>query len=182
MKTSWAWRKNYRVWDANRKVFFYPENWIEPELRPSPRAQFSLDEIVKAARAQRTSALFTSATPAAALVAARALAAELGRDLVRVDLTQVISRYIGETEKNLDRIFAAAAQAQVVLLYDEADALLGKRTDVADSHDRFANAEAGYLLQRIENFDGLAILASNVNRNTAAALAQRFAFVVDVGA
>jgi len=182
MKSPWAWRTNYRVWEANRQVFLFPENWIEPELRPSPRAQFSTAEIIKAARAQRTSVLFASATPATALSAGRALAADLGRELYRVDLSQVISKYIGETEKNLERVFAAAAQAQAILLFDEADALFGKRTDVADSHDRFANAEVGSLLQRIEKFDGLAILASNANRSTLAALARRFAFVVDLHA
>jgi SpoVK/Ycf46/Vps4 family AAA+-type ATPase len=97
-----------------------------------------------------------------------------------VDLTQVISKYIGETEKNLERVFAAAALAQAVLLFDEADALFGKRTDAADSRDPFINAEVGYLLKRIENFDGLAILASNANRSTVAALARRFGFVVDL--
>lgn len=182
MKSPWAWRRNYRVWEANRQVFLFPENWIEPELRPSPPSQSSSDEIVKFARAQRTSALFTSATSAAALGAGRTLAAALGRDLYLVDLRRVISKYIGETEKNIDRVFVAAAQAQAVLLFDEADALFGKRTDVADSHDRFANAEVGYLLQRIENYDGLAILASNANRSKVETLARRFAFVVDLPA
>jgi AAA+ superfamily predicted ATPase len=182
MRPSWAWRKNYRVWEANRQVFLYPENWIEPELRPSPRAQFPADEILKSARAQRTSVLFTSATPEAALMAGRTLAADLGRDMYRVDLTQVISKHIGETEKNLERLFAAAAQTRAVLLFDEADALFGKRTDVTDGHDRFANAEVAYLLQRIENFDGLAILTSNANRKAVAALARRFPFVVDLPA
>jgi AAA+ superfamily predicted ATPase len=182
MNPSWTWQKNYRVWEANRQVFLFPENWLEPELRPSSRAQFPLDEIAKAARAQRTAALFTSATRAAAVVAGRALAADLGRDLYEVDLTRAISKYIGETEKNLDSVFASAARAQVVLLFDEADALFGKRTEVADSHDRFANAEVGYLLQRIEKFEGLALLASNANRSMVEALARRFAFVLDLAA
>ena len=181
MKSSWAWRKNYRVWDANRQVFLYPENWIEPELRPSPRAQLGLKEIVEVARAQRTSALFTSAKLAAAVMAGRALAADLGRDLYQVHLTRVISNYIGETEKNIDRVFASAAQAHAALLFDEADALFG-RSDVADSHDPFANADIGYLLQRIEKFDGLVILASNANRSTVETLARRFAFVIDLAA
>lgn len=182
MKSSWAWRRNYRVWEANRQVFLFPENWVEPELRPPSSAQFSPAEIVKAARAQRTSVLFTSATGATAVIAAKALAAQLARDLYRVDLTRVISKYIGETEKNLERVFAAAALAQAVLLFDEADALFGKRTDAADSYDPLVNADVGYLLKRIENFDGLAILASNANRSAVAALARRFAFVVDLAA
>lgn len=182
MKPIWEWRKNYRVWEANRKVFVYPENWIEPELRPSSRTQIELDEVAKVARAERSSVLLTSAKPAAALLAARALAADLGRDLYRIDLTPVVSKYIGETEKNIDRVFAAAESSQAVLLFDEADALFGKRSGIKDSHDRFANAEVSYLLKRIEAYDGLAVLATNANRSTAATLLSRFAFVVDLPA
>ena len=181
MKSSWGWQKNYRVWEANRKVFLYPENWIEPELRPSSRVQVQLEQVVKVARGQPASVLLTSTTPAATILAGRALAAELGRDLYRVDLRQLVSKYIGETEKNLERVFAAAAAAsRAALLFDEADALFGKRSETADSHDRFANAEVGYLLKRIEAFDGLAIMATNANRDAVAALLQRFAFVVDL--
>ena len=182
MKSSWAWARNYRVWDANRKAFLFPENWIEPELRPASEAQFPLADIVKAARVQRTSTLVTSAARATALATGQALAAAMGRDLYWVDLGRVVSKYIGETEKNLDRVFTAAAQAQVVLLYDEADALFGKRTDVKDSHDRFSNTDVGYLLQRIEKFDGLVIVASNAPRSSSLAIARRFQFVVDVPA
>jgi SpoVK/Ycf46/Vps4 family AAA+-type ATPase len=126
----WEWRKRYRVWEANRKVFLYPENWIEPELR-SPLAGFG------------------------------ALAAELDRGLFQVDLSRVVSKYIGETEKNLEKIFRAAERAGAVLLLDEADALLGKRTKVKDSHDRYANQETACLLKRIDKFDGLVVLTTN---------------------
>ena len=182
MKPSWEWRKNYRVWDANRKVFLYPENWIEPELRPPSRTQVQLDEVTKTARARRTSVLLTSAKPAATLAAGRAMAADLDRELYRIDLTQVVSKYIGETEKNIDRVFAAAEQSQAVLLFDEADALFGKRTGTKDSHDRFANVEVSYLLKRIEAYDGVVMLATNANRDTAATLLSRFAFAVDLPA
>ena len=179
-RTSWNWRKNYRVWDANRKVFAYPENWIEPDLRPSSETPVELNHIVKAAKSGRAAVLLRSGNPAAALLAARALATGLGRNVYSVDLSRVVSKYIGETEKNIDQIFASAAAANAVLLFDEADALFGKRTAVKDSHDRFANQESTYVLQRIETFEGLAILVSNANRTTSAALSKRFAFVLDL--
>ena len=89
--TSWNWRKNYRVWEANRKVFAYPENWIEPDLRPSREPQFEPGPIVKAAKSGRAAVLLRSGNPTAALLAARALAADLGRNVYRVDLSQVVS-------------------------------------------------------------------------------------------
>ena len=180
--TSWNWQKNYRVWEANRKVFAYPENWIEPDLRLSPEPQLELGHIVKAAKSARTTVLVRSGNPTAALLVARALATDLGRNVYRVDLSLVVSKYIGETEKNIDLVFASAAAANAVLLFDEADALFGKRTAVKDSHDRFANQEATYLLGRIDKFDGVAILASNANRTASAALSERLAFVLDLPA
>ena len=179
--TSWNWRKNYRVWEANRKVFAYPENWIEPDVRPSPEPKFELGPIIKAAKSGRTNVLLRSANPTTALFAARALATNLGRNVYRVDLSRVVSKYIGETEKNLELVFASAASANAVLLFDEADALFGERTAVKGSDDRFANQEATYLLQRIEKFDGVAMLALN-NRTANAALSKRFAFVLDLPA
>jgi SpoVK/Ycf46/Vps4 family AAA+-type ATPase len=89
------------------------------------------------------------------------LAAELGRDLYRVDLRRVVSKYIGETEKNLDAIFRDAQRAGAVLLMDEADALLGKRSTVKNSHDRYANVETAYLLKRIRKYRGLVVLTTN---------------------
>src|SRR5262245_8745743 len=108
--------------------------------------------------------LFEGPAGSGKTLAAHWLATSLGREVLRVDLSQVVSKYIGETEKNLDRIFKDAERSGAVLLFDEADALFGKRTDVKDSHDRYANQEVGYLLQRIERFDGIAILASNRNQ------------------
>jgi SpoVK/Ycf46/Vps4 family AAA+-type ATPase len=106
-------------------------------------------------------ALFVGSDSTGIAKAAEVLANELGRDLYRVDLSQVVSKYIGETEKNLNRVFDAAERGGWVLFFDEADALFGKRTDVKDSHDRYANIETGYLLERLEAFSGLAILATN---------------------
>ncbi|MER5811188.1 ATP-binding protein [Streptomyces sp. NPDC002033] len=108
-----------------------------------------------------TTALFAGPSGTGKTLAAEVVAKELGLDLVVVDLSQVVSKYIGETEKNLARIFEAAEDSAAVLLFDEADALFGKRTEVRDSHDRYANLEVGYLLQRMESFRGLAVLTTN---------------------
>src|SRR5204863_9938553 len=95
-------------------------------------------------------------------MAAEVLARELKLDLFRIDLSQVINKYIGETEKNLRRVFDAAEGGGAILLFDEADALFGKRSEVKDSHDRYANIEVSYLLQRMEQYRGLAILTTNL--------------------
>jgi SpoVK/Ycf46/Vps4 family AAA+-type ATPase len=112
-------------------------------------------------------------------MAAQVLAAELGLDLFRVDLATVVSKYIGETEKNLERIFTAADGSNAILFFDEADALFGKRSEVSDSHDRYANIEVAYLLQRMEAYPGAAILATNFKRNIDDAFIRRLDFVVD---
>jgi len=125
----WSWLKRYRVWDADRKVFLYPENWLEPDLRPA-RAKFG------------------------ALAIGHALASGLGKDLYRVDLSAVVSKYIGETEKQLRRIFAEARKAGAVLLLEEADALFVKRTGVQSC-----------LLQRMEAYRGLVLLATAGRRH-----------------
>ena len=111
--------------------------------------------------------------------AAQAVAKQLGRALVRVDLSAVVSKYIGETEKNLRRVFDSANALDTVLFFDEADALFGKRTDVADSHDRYANIEVSYLLQRMEAHSGLCILASNHKHAVDDAFLRRFRHVID---
>jgi SpoVK/Ycf46/Vps4 family AAA+-type ATPase len=129
-RTNWSWLKRYRVWEANRKVFLYPDNWLEPR------------------RTGKTMAFGV-------------LAAKLGRDLYRVDLRRVVSKYIGETEKHLDAIFRDAQRAGAVLLMDEADALLGKRSTVKNSHDRYANVETAYLLKRIRKYRGLVVLTTS---------------------
>jgi SpoVK/Ycf46/Vps4 family AAA+-type ATPase len=100
-------------------------------------------------------------------------------ELYRVDLSAVMSKYIGETEKNLKRIFDACERANVLLFFDEADALFGQRTQVKDAHDRFANIEIDYLLQRMEQFDGIAVLATNRKGEMDTAFLRRIRFVID---
>ena len=106
------------------------------------------------------------------------LAAELGQDLFRIDLSAVVSKYIGETEKNLSRVFDAAERTDCILLFDEADALFGKRSDVRDAHDRYANQEIAYLLQRTDQFGGLAILTTNLGASIDQAFSRRLAMTV----
>lgn len=104
------------------------------------------------------------------------LAAEVDRDLYCVDLSRVVGKYIGETEKNLARVFAMAAATDAVLFFDEADALFGKRTEVKDSHDRYANQEVGYLVERLEAHPGLIVLATNARKNLDEAFLRRLRF------
>jgi hypothetical protein len=124
------------------------------------------------------SALFAGASGTGKTMAAEVLAAELRLDLYRIDLSQVVSKYIGETEKNLRRVFDAAEEGGAVLLFDEADALFGKRTEVKDSHDRYANIEVSYLLQRMEAYRGLAILTTNMKEALDTAFLRRIRFIV----
>ena len=117
--------------------------------------------------------------PGAGFAAAQQLAAQSGGYLYRVDLSTVVSKYIGETEKNLEALFARAEDKGWVLFFDEADALFGKRTGVKDSHDRYANQEVSYLLQRIEAYDGLAIITMNRKGPLAKVWRQDFLKVVN---
>jgi SpoVK/Ycf46/Vps4 family AAA+-type ATPase len=112
-------------------------------------------------------------------MSAEVVAADLGMDLYVVDLSTVVDKYIGETEKNLERIFTEASAVNAVLLFDEADAIFGKRSEVKDAHDRYANVESAYLLQRMESFDGLAILATNLRANLDDAFTRRLDLVID---
>ena len=140
-----------------------------------------LDEWGFAARSARglgTAALFTGASGTGKTLAAEVVATTLGLDLVVVDLSQVVSKYIGETEKNLRRVFEAAEDSAAVLLFDEADTLFGKRTEIRDSHDRYANLEVGYLLQRIESFRGLAVLTTNAKSVLDQAFVRRLRYIV----
>lgn len=124
------------------------------------------------------SALFSGASGTGKTMAAEVLARELRLDLFRIDLSQVVSKYIGETEKNLRRVFEAAQEGGAILLFDEADALFGKRTEVKDSHDRYANIEVSYLLQQMEAYSGLAILTTNMKDALDTAFLRRLRFVV----
>jgi AAA+ superfamily predicted ATPase len=125
-----------------------------------------------------TIALFTGPPGTGKTMAAEVVAAELGLDLFKIDLSAMVSKYIGETEKNLERIFTAAADTDAILMFDEADALFGKRSEVRDSHDRYANIEISYLLQRMERYDGIAILATNLREHLDEAFTRRLQFVV----
>jgi SpoVK/Ycf46/Vps4 family AAA+-type ATPase len=108
------------------------------------------------------------------------MATALSSDLTRVDLSAVVSKYIGETEKNLERIFRAAERSDAILFFDEADALFGKRSEVQDAHDRYANIEVSYLLQRVEAYEGMVILASNLAQNMDEAFTRRLHFIVQL--
>ncbi|MFD3758099.1 ATP-binding protein [Streptomyces sp. NPDC058622] len=133
----------------------------------------------RSARGLGTTALFTGPSGTGKTLAAEVLAGDLELDLVHIDLSQVVNKYIGETEKNLSRVFAAAEDSAAVLLFDEADALFGRRTEVRDSHDRYANLEIGYLLQRLESFRGLAILTTNARSAMDQAFTRRLHTVVN---
>jgi hypothetical protein len=133
----------------------------------------------KGRRGLGVSALFTGVSGTGKTMAAEALARELRLDLYRIDLSSVVSKYIGETEKNLKQVFDGAEEGGVLLLFDEADALFGKRSDVRDSHDRYANIEVGYLLQRIENYQGLAILTTNLKSSMDTAFQRRLRVTVN---
>ena len=124
------------------------------------------------------SALFEGPSGTGKTMAAEVLARQLDLDLWKIDLSQVVSKYIGETERNLRRVFDAAESGAAVLLFDEADALFGTRTEVKDSHDRYANIEVSYLLQRMESYRGLAILTTNVKEAIDSAFLRRLRFVV----
>ena len=130
-------------------------------------------------RSGGVTALFAGPSGTGKTMAAEVVAGELGLDLYRIDLAGVVDKYIGETEKNLRRVFDAAESSGAVLFFDEADALFGKRTEVRDSHDRYANIEVNYLLQRMERYTGLAILATNRKAVLDRAFLRRLAFLVD---
>lgn len=130
-------------------------------------------------RATGISALFAGPSGVGKTMAAEAIAKALELDLYVIDLARVTSKYIGETEKNLSRIFSAAEAGGCVLFFDEADALFGKRSEVKDSHDRYANAEISYLLQRMESFSGLSILATNLKSHLDTAFLRRIRTIVD---
>jgi AAA+ superfamily predicted ATPase len=124
-------------------------------------------------------ALFGGPPGTGKTMAAEVIAGDLGLDLYKVDLSGVVSKYIGETEKNLRRVFAEARSGNAILFFDEADALFGKRTEVSDAHDRYANIETSYLLQQMEQFDGVVLLATNLRQNLDDAFTRRIRFIVE---
>ncbi len=124
-------------------------------------------------------ALFTGPSGTGKTMAAEVIANELGLDLYKIDLSMVVSKYIGETEKNLSRIFTEAEHSNAILFFDEADALFGKRSEVKDAHDRYANIEIGYLLQEMEEYEGTVILATNLSKNMDEAFVRRLHFTIE---
>ena len=125
------------------------------------------------------SALFSGHPGTGKTMAAEVIANELLLDLYKIDLSQVVSKYIGETEKSLNSIFQEAQASNAILFFDEADALFGKRTEVKDSHDRYANIEVSYLLQKMEEYDGIAVLATNLRKNIDEAFLRRMQFIIE---
>jgi DNA polymerase III delta prime subunit len=123
--------------------------------------------------------LFAGASGTGKTMAAGVIARELGLDVYKIDLSGIVSKYIGETEKNLDRIFRAAQSSNAILFFDEADALFGKRSEVKDAHDRYANIEVAYLLQKIEEYAGVVILASNLSNNIDEAFSRRMHYAIE---
>jgi len=172
-----------------------PPRFALPDLVLPPRQQEQLQSIVAAMQALARvhhdwgtakawneaglAVLFCGPPGTGKTMAAEALATELDLPMFRVDLSQVVNKYIGETEKNLRRIFDAAEASDCLLFFDEADALFGKRTEVKDSHDRYANIEVSYLLERMERFKGLAVLATNRRKDLDEAFARRLRFIID---
>ncbi|NOT56613.1 MAG: ATP-binding protein [Deltaproteobacteria bacterium] len=133
----------------------------------------------KLAHGRGISALFVGPSGTGKTMAAEVIAHELQLDLYKIDLSSVVNKYIGETEKNLAKIFHEAEASNAILFFDEADALFGKRTKIADAHDRYANIETSYLLQRVEAYDGIVILATNLRENMDEAFTRRIKFIVD---
>jgi hypothetical protein len=152
---------------------------IVRQLRQRDRVYCDWGFADKNPRGQGLTALFSGESGTGKTLAAEAIANEVELDLYRVDLATLVSKYIGETEKNLRQLFDAAESSGAVLLFDEADALFGKRSEVKDSHDRYANIEVAYLLQRIEAYRGLAILTTNMKSALDRAFLRRIRFVVN---
>ena len=133
----------------------------------------------KLAHGKGISVLFSGPPGTGKTMAAQVLAHDLALDLYKIDLSRVVSKYIGETEKNLSRIFDEAEHSNAILFFDEADALFGKRTEISDAHDRYANLETSFLLQKMEEYEGIVILASNLRENMDNAFLRRIRFIVE---
>ena len=146
-------------------------------FRPVVLGEWGFDH--KLSLGKGLNALFAGPSGTGKTMAAEVIAGDLGLDLYKVDLSTVTSKYVGETEKNLERIFLAARNSNAILFFDEADALFGKRSEVRDAHDRYANVEISYLLQKMEEYDGLVILTSNLSKNMDDAFVRRMHFTVE---
>jgi len=124
-------------------------------------------------------ALFSGVPGTGKTMAAEVIAQDLQLDLYKIDLSQIVSKYIGDTEKNLSQVFDAATNSNAILLFDEADALFGKRSEVKDARDRYANMETSYLLQKMEEYEGIAILTTNFRHNLDEAFTRRLRFIIE---
>ncbi|MEU1215238.1 ATP-binding protein [Streptomyces sp. NPDC005791] len=168
-------------WDdlvlAERQVRVLREITAHVRQRPTVYQEWGFAGTLR--RGLGVTALFAGGSGTGKTLAAEVMAKELGLDLFVIDLSQVVSKYIGETEKNLRKVFDAAEQGGALLLFDEADALFGKRSEVKDSHDRYANLEVSYLLMRMEAYRGLAVLTTNMKQALDTAFMRRIRFVVD---
>jgi SpoVK/Ycf46/Vps4 family AAA+-type ATPase len=192
--------KHVRIWAARFAALLLPLVVVsvlqtgaraKPTTRPqetdlSQSQRSTLKEIIGAARQKGASktakgigVLFVGAQDKQQTAAAQMLAKELGRDLYRVDLSKIVSKYIGETEKNLRQVFAAVRASDSILFFDEADALFGKRSEVKDGHDRYANIEINYLLQQIEKYDGITIITAKRKESIDQAFMRRLRFIVE---
>jgi len=148
--------------------------------RAAPRVEADEQLLPSRPLGKGLSCLFAGTPGTGKTFAAQCLASALGLNLYRIDLSQVVSKYIGETEKSLAQVFEEADAGHGILLFDEADALFGKRSEVKDAHDRYANVEVAYLLQRMESFDGVSILTTNLRSNMDPAFVRRMKFIVDL--
>ena len=148
-------------------------------VRQRPRVLDEWGVGSKLASSRGVTVLFAGPPGTGKTMAAEVISGELGLDLYKIDLSTVVSKYIGETEKNLERIFNEAETSNAILFFDEADSLFGKRSEVKDSHDRYANIEISYLLQRMEAYDGVTMLATNLRANLDEAFTRRLQFAVD---
>lgn len=198
MSRDWADRLTVGAVDAPPFSAAFPARRIETkrswdDLVLPAQTREQLDELLRWARFEKTlatdwefgarlrpgyRALFHGTSGTGKTFAATLLGRSTGRDVYRVDLSAIVSKYVGETEKNLSALFEAAHRRDWILFFDEADALFGKRTAVKDSHDRYANQEVSYLLQRVEEFDGICILASNLRANIDDAFLRRFNAII----
>jgi len=152
---------------------------IAEQVRQRATLAESLGRSAKNLSSGGVSALFVGPSGTGKTLAAAALANDLGLSLYRIDLSRMVGKYIGETEKNLQRVFDAAEDGGAVLLFDEADALFGRRGGVKGGNERYANVEISYLLQRLESYPGIAILATNKKTEVDPAFVRRFRFVID---
>ena len=152
---------------------------IAEHMRRLPRLYERLGFSAKRGGNLGNSVLFAGGSSRDRTIAAEVLASDLQFDMYRIDLSTMVSKYIGGTEKNLKQVFDAAEASDVVLFFDEADALFGKRTEVKDAHDRFANIGGSYLLERMERFKGLAILSTNRRRDLDEAFTRRLRYLVE---